>query len=156
MNSPERLPPDNSREWLNRTRSNLVRAKIWTPGVYLEDLCFDAQQAAEKAIKAVMIACDIELPFVHDSALLLSILEGVGGNVSHTVRRATRLTPVCCEYTLSKRRADCVQTGILGRQRVVGGDASGSRATGSVGSFCLASTYGGLTIGRGGVLMARA
>ncbi len=28
-------------------------------GVYLEDLCFDAQQAAEKAIKAVLIARSI-------------------------------------------------------------------------------------------------
>jgi len=26
-----------------------------TPDVYLEDLCFDAQQAAEKAIKSVFI-----------------------------------------------------------------------------------------------------
>src|SRR5829696_10527795 len=53
---PERRPPDDPREWLNRARSNLVRAQAILPGVYLEDLCFDAQQAAEKAIKAVLIA----------------------------------------------------------------------------------------------------
>ena len=41
---PRRL--DDPREWLNRARSNLERAQTTLPGVYLEDLCFDAQQAA--------------------------------------------------------------------------------------------------------------
>ncbi|MFQ5880960.1 MAG: HEPN domain-containing protein [Candidatus Methylomirabilales bacterium] len=45
---PERHLPEDPREWLNRARSNLVRAKTKRKGVYLEDLCFDAQQAAEK------------------------------------------------------------------------------------------------------------
>ena len=34
----------------------MALARESKPTVYLEDLCFDAQQAAEKAIKAVMIA----------------------------------------------------------------------------------------------------
>ena len=38
---------------------------------YLEDLCFGAQQAAEKAIKAVMISRNIDFPYVHNLALLL-------------------------------------------------------------------------------------
>jgi|KBSSwiStaDraftv2_1062776.scaffolds.fasta_scaffold558223_3 hypothetical protein len=40
--APERRPPDDPREWLNRAKSNLGRAKadIRLPGVYLEDLCF--------------------------------------------------------------------------------------------------------------------
>jgi len=41
--SPERFSPDDPREWLNRARSNLARAKARSPDVYLEDLCFDAQ-----------------------------------------------------------------------------------------------------------------
>ncbi|HEV3257302.1 MAG TPA: HEPN domain-containing protein [Gemmataceae bacterium] len=52
----KRLPPDDPREWLNRARSNLARAGHTMPGVYLEDLCFDAQQAAEKSRGATMIA----------------------------------------------------------------------------------------------------
>ena len=51
----ERFPPDDPREWLNRARSNLAKAKACVVDVYWEDLCFDAQQAAEKAIKAVLI-----------------------------------------------------------------------------------------------------
>ena len=45
MRPPERFPRDDPREWLNRAHSNLARAKLWAEGVYLEDLCFDAQQA---------------------------------------------------------------------------------------------------------------
>lgn len=45
-------------------------AKNRVPDVYLEDLCFEAQQAAEKAIKCVMIMYGIEFPYVHDLARL--------------------------------------------------------------------------------------
>ena len=92
MRPPERFPPDDPREWLNRARSNLVRAKSKLPGVYLEDLCFDAQQAAEKAIKAVMIQRNIEFPYVHDLARLLSLLEEAGENIPEVVRKAEELT----------------------------------------------------------------
>jgi HEPN domain-containing protein len=59
-----RFPPDDPWGWLNRARSNLVRAKegINIEGVYLEDLCFDAQQAAEKAIKALLIHLGVRFP----------------------------------------------------------------------------------------------
>lgn len=61
---PERRQPDDPVEWLNRARSNLQRARldVRLDDVYLEDLCFDAQQAAEKAIKAVMIHRGIDFP----------------------------------------------------------------------------------------------
>ena len=93
MTLRERFSPDDPREWLNRARSNLALAKNRVPDVYLEDLCFEAQQAAEKAIKAVMLSRNINFPYVHDLALLLSILEEGGEALSETVRRAARLTP---------------------------------------------------------------
>ena len=92
MNQHERFPPDNPREWLNRARSNLALAKNRVPDAYLEDLCFEAQQAAEKAIKAVMIARKVEFPYVHDLARLLSLLDAVGESIPETVRRAEELT----------------------------------------------------------------
>jgi HEPN domain-containing protein len=60
----ERRPPDDPREWIIRTRGNLVRALAVLPGVYLQvkNLCFDAQQAAEKAIKAALIARGVIFP----------------------------------------------------------------------------------------------
>ena len=93
MKPPDRFPPDDPREWLNRARSNLVRAKNRISGAYLEDLCFDAQQAAEKAIKGVMIARDIEFPFVHDLDQLLTVLESTGQPVPDEICQAGKLTP---------------------------------------------------------------
>lgn len=89
---PERLPPDDPREWLNRARGNLVRAKTAIPGVYLEDLCFDAQQAAEKALKALLIQRGVPFPYVHDLGELLTLLHEEGETVPEQVKEAGRLT----------------------------------------------------------------
>ncbi|MBI3078693.1 MAG: HEPN domain-containing protein [Deltaproteobacteria bacterium] len=91
---PERFPPDDPREWLNRAKSNLERARadLRLSGVYLEDLCFDAQQAAEKAIKALLIKRGIAFPYVHDLARLLTLLEETEGEIPESVRRAEELT----------------------------------------------------------------
>ncbi len=86
----ERRPPNDPREWINRARSNLVRAQANLPGVYLEDLCFDAQQAAEKAIKAVLIARGVDFPLVHDLARLLTLL----GRSGETIPRPSRTRPI--------------------------------------------------------------
>jgi HEPN domain-containing protein len=89
---PERRPPDDPQEWLNRARSNLVRAQATLPSVYLEDLCFDAQQAAEKAIKAVLIARGVDFPLVHDLARLLTLLAQSGERIPQAIADATDLT----------------------------------------------------------------
>jgi len=89
---PERFPPDDPREWLNRARSNLSRAKSRIPEVYLEDLCFDAQQAAEKAIKALLLKKGVAFPYVHDIAHLLTLVEQTAVQIPDPVRRAEDLT----------------------------------------------------------------
>ena len=91
MSHRERFPPDDPREWLNRAKSNLALAKNRISDAYLEDLCFEAQQAAEKAIKATLIVHRIEFPYVHDLTLLLSMLEEHGIAVPDIVRSAGRL-----------------------------------------------------------------
>lgn len=94
--SGDRFPPDDPREWLNRAHSNLVRAKegVNIPGVYWEDLCFDAQQAAEKAIKAVLIALDVPFPYIHDLGRLLTLVAQEGREVLPSLRQAARLTRI--------------------------------------------------------------
>ena len=67
-------------------------AKNRVPGAYLEDLCFQAQQAAEKAIKSMMIMRDIDFPYVHDLTRLLVIFESSGEHVPGRVRLAANLT----------------------------------------------------------------
>ena len=93
---PKRYPPDDPREWLNRARSNLARAKAKRKGVYLEDLCFDAQQAAEKAIKALLIKFDVNFPYVHDHVELLTSVEKVGQEVTELIRQAERSASLRC------------------------------------------------------------
>ena len=91
---PKRRPADDPVEWLNRARSNLARAKadIRIPHVYLEDLCFDAQQATEKAIKAVLLNLRVPFPYHHDLAELLDLVQKAGKSVPKPVKDAGRLT----------------------------------------------------------------
>ena len=92
MKEPERFMVDDPHEWLNRARSSLEIAKNRGPQIYLEDLCFGAQQAAEKAIKALMIKRGIDFPYVHDIARLLSLLRESGEAIPDAVGNARKLT----------------------------------------------------------------
>lgn len=91
MPPPERYPPDDPREWLNRARSNLVQARNRQPRVYLEDLSFQAQQAAEKALKSLLLHHRGTFPYVHDLTLLLDLLEKGGEEVPARVRESAQL-----------------------------------------------------------------
>ena len=92
MKTPERFPPDDPREWLNRARSNLALAKNRIPGAYLEDLCFEAQQAAEKSLKAVMVLRSIRFPYVHDLSRLVSLIEKERIEIPDVLLKAEKLT----------------------------------------------------------------
>ena len=85
-------------EWLRRAKSNLVRAKQTKPSeVFWEDLCFDAQQAVEKAVKVVLVASRVEFPKTHDIALLLRLLERTGRPVPDDLLTALDLTDYAFE-----------------------------------------------------------
>ncbi len=90
--APERHSPTDPREWLNRARSSLAKAHVRADDIYLEDLCFDAQQAAEKAIKAVLVRRGVPFPYVHDLGRLLDLAEGTGPEAPSQVRESIRLT----------------------------------------------------------------
>lgn len=91
---PERHGPDDPRAWLERAQGNLRRAvaDVRLQGIYLEDLCFDAQQAAEKAIKAALLHARVDFPYVHDLTALLTLFEEHAGPVPAEIREAGRLT----------------------------------------------------------------
>lgn len=93
----ERFSPDNPREWLNRARSNLIQASVAVDGVYLEDLCFQAQQAAEKALKALLLHRGIAFPYVHDLAQLIRLLLERDEDIPEAVREAARLSDYAVE-----------------------------------------------------------
>ncbi len=84
--------PDNPEDWLGRARSSLALSSVKTPGVLYEDLCFQAQQAAEKAVKAVFVARKIPYPYTHDINALLSGLEQHGIVIPEPLWNAVTLT----------------------------------------------------------------
>ena len=69
-----------------------MRARGEKEGIYLEDLCFDAQQAAEKAIKALLIHLGVRFPYVHDLTELLTLVEQAEREIPQSIRQAARLT----------------------------------------------------------------
>ena len=93
----KRYAPTDPCEWINRAKSNLAGAGQADPDVYLEDLCFDAQQAAEKAIKAVFIHRGLHFPYVHNLRRLLELLDRDGVKIPKYVWKAEDLNPFAFE-----------------------------------------------------------
>ncbi len=86
-------------EWINHAKSDLRLAQIASKDelVRKEQVCFHAQQAAEKAIKAVMLSRNIDFPLIHDIDELLEIAENGGIVIPENVRDAGLLTPYAVE-----------------------------------------------------------
>ena len=60
---------------------------------------FHAQQAVEKALKAVLAARGVDFPFDHDLRVLMDLCESAGSPVPPNVSVAQRLTP----YAVAQR-----------------------------------------------------
>jgi len=67
--------PGSSQDWLRYARADLALAKIPLPeeGLY-EQLCFHAQQAVEKCLKAVLIKFRVAFPKTHSIEHLIDLL----------------------------------------------------------------------------------
>jgi HEPN domain-containing protein len=87
-----RRAPDDPVEWLNRAESSLTQASHLLDGVYLEDLCAAAHQAAEKAIKSVLLKKAVDYPYVHDLGRLLALARDSGVPLPKPIEQAARLT----------------------------------------------------------------
>jgi HEPN domain-containing protein len=71
------MRPEVATRWLAYSESDLAVARgVDRPGVLTETLCFHAQQAAEKAVKAVLVAEGAEPPRTHDLEVLLAAVPG--------------------------------------------------------------------------------
>ena len=85
---------------INSSRSNFAVARgEKTEAIFWEDFCFNAQQAAEKAIKAVFQHKSLTFRYVHDLEELLTNLEKNGIVVPEKVKEAEILT----QYALDTR-----------------------------------------------------
>ena len=102
MRHSKREFPGSPADWLRYARSDYRLAAIRLPkGVMLESLCYHAQQAAEKALKAILLHRGISFPFTHN---LKTLLECLPKSVQPpaTVLQAARLT----QYAVSARYPD--------------------------------------------------
>jgi HEPN domain-containing protein len=93
--------PTDPNAWLLRAKGNLNLAEKGgrLKGVLLEDLCFNAQQAAEKALKAVCLIRGLDIPKTHSLVHLMDILESIGIEIPRNVRDADILT----QYAVQSR-----------------------------------------------------
>jgi len=99
--SADRPPkaPGSPEEWLESGESDLRLARLASrdSGVRPEQSCFHAQQAAEKALKAVLRFRRIDFPLTHDIEELLRLVEEGGPSMPDVVRQAGFLTPYAVE-----------------------------------------------------------
>ncbi len=91
---PALRDPTDPEHWLRRARSNLAisKASYDMADTLYEDLCFEAQQAAEKALKALLVQRQVPFPKTHEITELLDILRRSGLEAPEQIRKAGLLT----------------------------------------------------------------
>ncbi len=84
--------------WLQKAESDLVAAQLClSAGQALDAACFHCQQAAEKSLKAWLIAREVEFPFVHDLGKLLTLCAKVDPEFERLRGVALSLAPFAVE-----------------------------------------------------------
>lgn len=92
------MPQDDAQTWLLRAKSALALSqKSASENVYLEDLCFFAHQAAERAIKSIYIFKGWAFRYTHDLEELGTALETHGLSIPTSVKDAVILTRYAVE-----------------------------------------------------------
>jgi HEPN domain-containing protein len=91
--------PGSPDEWMDHAESDLRLAQLATgdASIRREQVCFHAQQAAEKAIKAVLLFRQVEFPLTHDIEALMELAEESGLSLPDAVGDAGLLTPYAVE-----------------------------------------------------------
>ena len=95
----ERPAPDSPEAWLQRSRSDisLARAVLNSPDVLREDVCFHAQQCAEKALKALLVHLEVSCQRTHALEALIDVLKESGVEVPQEVDRSFSLSQYAVE-----------------------------------------------------------
>jgi len=89
------------RIWLKRAKSNLGIAKAGKvfEDILYEDLCFDCEQAVEKALKALLVSFDVSFPWTHSIGHLIELIEKQNIEVPNEIMDSISLTA----YAVSTR-----------------------------------------------------
>jgi HEPN domain-containing protein len=81
--------------WLAKSAGDLAAAEALSraDGFHADHICFLAQQAAEKAVKAALLAAGDDLPRTHDLGYLLDLLGESEPTLAAALRPTEELTP---------------------------------------------------------------
>jgi len=78
--------------WIERAKSSYEIAKTAiNNNIYYEDLCYQSQQAVEKALKGLLIYYSVDPEFTHNIGLLLNELEKLT-KIPENIKLATNVT----------------------------------------------------------------
>ena len=98
MTPPKRPLLIDPPAWIISAESDLTLARLGhIQDVLPEQICFHAQQAVEKAFKAVLISASVEFSLTHDLEELLDIFAEAGIPVPEELLYAGSLTPYAVE-----------------------------------------------------------
>jgi HEPN domain-containing protein len=86
-------------EWLLHAESDLTYAKLGQAerAILRNQVTFHAEQAAEKAFKAVLVHAAVEFPKTHDLQALLLLVRNSGISVGQEIEQAATLTRFAVE-----------------------------------------------------------
>lgn len=91
-------PREHALGLLNKAEHDLVAAEATlSTGRALDMVCFHAQQAAEKSLKALLALHDVEYPWRHDLAELLELVRLRAPQIEALEERIIQLTPFAVE-----------------------------------------------------------
>jgi HEPN domain-containing protein len=103
------VAPDLPGDLLSLAREDLAAAEALDRAERVSDapVGFHAQQAVEKALKAVIAGRDTDFPFTHDLGLLMQLCQDSGLELPADLVEADRLTPYAAaiRYGLGDPRA---------------------------------------------------
>jgi HEPN domain-containing protein len=87
------------KEWLVHALSDLKMAKLGQEDqdILPEQICFHAQQAVEKAFKAILLFSKVDFPLTHDLQELIEVCEEAGIVLPEDLKDVDTLTPYAVE-----------------------------------------------------------
>jgi len=99
MSGPANPPAGSPQDWLRHAASDLHLAGLALPDpeVLRNQVAFHAQQAAEKSLKAVLVARSIHFPRTHDLEALIEMIQLAGIVWPFAVSEIAALTPFAVE-----------------------------------------------------------
>src|SRR5574341_1359274 len=111
-------PHDHARALLQKAANDLTAASATlATGEALDTVCFHAQQAVEKSLKALLALHDVEYPWRHDIGELVELVRPFHPGIAQAEDRLISMTPYAVELRYDSefdpsidRAAEAVQT----------------------------------------------